>query len=778
MIYCVEDDRSIRELIIYALKSNGFDAIGFGEGGPFFQALENGLPSLILLDIMLPGEDGIEILKRLKASPRTRHIPVIMLTAKSAEYDKVLGLDSGADDYITKPFGIMEFLSRVKAVLRRAGSLNTSSELSAGRLTMNIDRRAVLVDGQEVSLTFKEFELLKYLLKNAGIVLTRDKLLEEVWGYEYEGETRTVDVHIRTLRQKLGEAGSIIETVRGGRVQDRRHSMKKRIYQSMLLLALITILLTSFLITGVIYREFYHDMQQEIRNEALFISTGYNLIGKEVFLSLANQENSSRITWVAGDGTVLFDSVTEAKNMENHRSRPEIADALTSGSGEAVHLSKTLGTQTFYRAVRLNDGTVLRVSATTNSVFRSVLGLLPYIALMAFPVILLTMIIANLLTKKIVFPLNNLDLENPLSNDVYDELSPLLSRMALQNDQIESQIKKLKEKQEEFHAVTENISEGIIVLNQKDLILFLNKSAAGMFNVSPQEVINQHVLTLDRSLAIQKAVETALDGHIFEDTCTIGGDALHLMASPVKDDSGVKGVTLFIMDVTEKQSAEKMRREFTANVSHELKTPLTSILGYAELIHNGMVQPKDMQEFSHRICIEARHLIDLVEDIIRISRLDEKQVQHSFEEVDLLELAEETVGRLSSLAQQKQITLTVRGEHATISGVKQILEEMIYNLCDNAIKYNREKGRVDVSVRTVSENVILTVSDNGFGIPRAHQSRVFERFYRIDKSHSRETGGTGLGLSIVKHGAELHHARVQLSSKPGKGTTMTVTFPR
>jgi two-component system alkaline phosphatase synthesis response regulator PhoP len=215
MIYCVEDDRSIRELIIYALKSNGFDAIGFGEGGPFFQALENGLPSLILLDIMLPGEDGIEILKRLKASPRTRHIPVIMLTAKSAEYDKVLGLDSGADDYITKPFGIMEFLSRVKAVLRRAGSLNTSSELSAGRLTMNIDRRAVLVDGQEVSLTFKEFELLKYLLKNAGIVLTRDKLLEEVWGYEYEGETRTVDVHIRTLRQKLGEAGSIIETVRG-----------------------------------------------------------------------------------------------------------------------------------------------------------------------------------------------------------------------------------------------------------------------------------------------------------------------------------------------------------------------------------------------------------------------------------------------------------------------------------------------------------------------------------------------------------------------------------
>lgn len=554
--------------------------------------------------------------------------------------------------------------------------------------------------------------------------------------------------------------------------------MKKRIYKSMLLLALITILLTSFLITGFIYREFYIQMQQEIRNEALFISTGYNLIGQEVFFGLKEQENSSRITWVASDGTVLFDNMVEAKNMENHLNRPEIADALNNGFGEAVHLSKTLGTQTFYRAVRLNDGTVLRVSATTNSVFKSVLGFIPYVALITLLVIMLTMIIANLLTKKIIFPLNNLNLENLLSNDVYDELSPLLSRMARQNEQIESQFKRLKEKQEEFNAITENISEGIIVLNNKGLILFINKSAASIFNVSTQDIINKHILTLDRSILLQKAIETAMAGHLFENTFTISENSFHLLVSPVKDDMIVKGVILFILDITEKQSAEKMRREFTANVSHELKTPLTSISGYAELMKSGMVQPEDIPEFANRIYKEARHLINLIDDVIRISRLDEKNIQLPFEEIDLLELAEETVGRLSSLAQQKQIKLSVSGENAVISGVRQILEEMIYNLCDNAIKYNYEKCRVDVSVRALPDNVVLTVADYGFGIPREHQSRVFERFYRIDKSHSRETGGTGLGLSIVKHSAEFHNAKVQLLSKPGKGTTITVTFRR
>jgi two-component system phosphate regulon sensor histidine kinase PhoR len=387
-------------------------------------------------------------------------------------------------------------------------------------------------------------------------------------------------------------------------------------------------------------------------------------------------------------------------------------------------------------------------------------------------------VVDNLLTKKIFLPLNNLNLEDPLSNDVYDELSPLLIRMAKQNDQIKSQFKKLKEQKEEFNAITENIREGIIVLNNKGLILFINKSAADIFNVSTQDIINKHILTLDRSITLQKAIETAMGGHLFEDIFAIGENSFNLLASPVKDEVVVKGVILFILDVTEKQSAEKMRREFAANVSHELKTPLTSILGYAELMKSGMVKPEDISEFSDRIYNEARHLIDLIEDVIRISRLDEKNVQLPFEEIDLLELAKETVGRLSSLAQQKRIKLSVGGDNAIIFGVRQILEEMIYNLCDNAIKYNYENGKVDVNVKTFSDQVVLTVADNGFGIPREHQSRVFERFYRIDKSHSRETGGTGLGLSIVKHSAEFHNAKIRLMSKPGKGTTITVIFRR
>ncbi|MDD3074271.1 MAG: ATP-binding protein [Eubacteriales bacterium] len=554
--------------------------------------------------------------------------------------------------------------------------------------------------------------------------------------------------------------------------------MKKRLYKSMLLLAFITIIITSVLITGVIYREFYVRMQQEIRNEALFIAAGINQNGEAVFSGLSDKENSSRITWVASDGTVLFDNVARAENMENHRNRPEIADALKNGSGEAVHLSKTLGTQTFYHAVRLKDGTVLRVSAATNSVFKSVLDLIPYIVLISLPVIGVTMIIANLLAKKIIVPLNNLNLEDPLANDVYDELSPLLSRMAKQNDQIENQFKKLKEKQEEFNAITENIREGIIILNKKGQILSINNSAAAIFGVSPSNSINKHIFTLNRCITFQKAVESALDGNSFEDIFTQGNNTFNLLASPVKDDKPIKGVILFIWDITEKQSAEKLRREFSANVSHELKTPLTSILGYAELMKNGMVRPEDIPVSSERIYNEARHLISLIEDIIQISRLDEKNVQLSFEDIDLLELAQEAAGRLTALALQKQIKLSVSGEKAIVAGVWPILEEMVFNLCDNAIKYNREKGTVDVNVSTASENVILTVADDGFGIPREHQDRVFERFYRIDKSHSRDTGGTGLGLAIVKHSVEFHNARLQLSSEPGKGTTVKVFFKR
>lgn len=553
-------------------------------------------------------------------------------------------------------------------------------------------------------------------------------------------------------------------------------SIKKRIYHSMLLLALITIVLTSFFITRVIYREFYLRMQQEIRNEAAFVSVGFHLSGRDFFIQLENEANTSRITWIAKDGTVLFDNRADSETMQNHGDRPEVIDALEFGFGEAVHLSNTFGVQKFYYALRLKDGTVLRISTSISGVFESILDFVPYLLLISLPVIVLTMIIANLLAGKIIDPINNLNLENPLFNETYDELSPLLSRMDAQNVQIDNQFKKLQETKAEFNAITQNIREGIIVLNRKGQILSINKSAAAIFSVNAMDHINRHILALNRSMPLQKAVKSAMDGHSYEDTFIKGKKTYHLLASPIKDNHPVNGVILFILDITEKESAEKMRREFSANVSHELKTPLTSISGYAELMKSGVVQPNDIVVFSDRIYNEARYLIHLVEDIIQISRLDEKNIQLPFEDIDLLELTQEIAVRLSPLASKKRINLNVTGEKAVVSGVRQMLEEVIYNLCDNAIKYNRENGRVDVDIRNVANNVILTISDTGVGIPREHQNRVFERFYRIDKSHSRETGGTGLGLSIVKHSVEYHNAKIRLFSQPGKGTTITVIF--
>jgi two-component system phosphate regulon sensor histidine kinase PhoR len=553
-------------------------------------------------------------------------------------------------------------------------------------------------------------------------------------------------------------------------------SIKRRIYYGMLLLALITIIFTSFLIIRITYREFYIHMQQQIRNEALFISAGFHQSGGDFFARLEEEANISRITWVAGNGKVLYDNRANPETMENHRNRPEIADALKYGCGESVHLSNTLGTQTFYYAVLLEDGTVLRVSAITSSVYRSVLRLIPYVAILSLPVIILAMVIANMLTKKIVSPINNLNLETPLFNETYDELSPLLSRMDAQNAQIENQIKKLKDTRAEFNAITENIREGIIVLDDKGQILSINKSAAAIFSINEKHLINKHIFILYRGITFQKAVESAMNGQTCEDIFTRDKKTYHILVSPVRDSHIVKGVILFIWDITEKEYIERMRREFSANVSHELKTPLTSISGYAELIKNGVAKPEDIANFSERIYNESKHLIRLVDDIIQVSKLDEKNVQLPFEDINLLELAQEAAGRLSPLASKKGIRLAVSGETAYISGVRQLIEEMIYNLCDNAIKYNYQNGRVDINVRRTPDHVILTIADNGFGIPREHQKRVFERFYRIDKSHSRQTGGTGLGLSIVKHSAEYHNAKIQLSSEPGKGTTIAITF--
>ena len=372
--------------------------------------------------------------------------------------------------------------------------------------------------------------------------------------------------------------------------------------------------------------------------------------------------------------------------------------------------------------------------------------------------------------QKIITPINNLNLEKPLSNDIYDELSPLLSRMEKQNEKIENQFNEIKMRQEELRAIMENVSDGIIVLNSKGRIISINNAAAFIFDVGLEECVNKHILVLSRSSVFQEAVEAAIKGNSYENTITKGSSIFNLLASPVKDDKPVKGIILFVLDVTEKANAEKIRREFSANVSHELKTPLTSILGYAELLKNDMVKVEDISSFASRIYNEARNLINLVEDIIKLSRLDEKDPHFLFEEVDLLRLTENVVERLSSIAQKKEIDILVNGVKARIRGVRQILEEMIYNLCDNAIKYCDEKSKVELTVSVSNDNVILTVSDNGPGIEKEHQSRIFERFYRVDKSHSRGSGGTGLGLAIVKNGAKFHNAKIELFSKRGEGT--------
>ena len=554
--------------------------------------------------------------------------------------------------------------------------------------------------------------------------------------------------------------------------------MKKRIYRSILLLVALTVFLSIFLTSIVVYRGFYKRMQREIRNEASYLAVGYDNCGSKIFYDLPDAEGSSRITWIDNDGRVLYDNVADLDKMENHSSRPEVINALKYGYGESVHLSDTLGEQTFYRAIRLEDGTILRVSSTIKSIYKSIFDFVPYFLIILLFLVLLTIFMGNKLTKKIVEPINMIDLKDPLKYDTYDELSPLLHRMYKQNNKIDRQFIKLKKQQGEFKAIIENVREGIIVLDNNGNILSINRSAAEIFNIKSEGNTGKHILTLNRSKTLQTAVQEAMDGNSYEVTFKKNNRIFNILSSPVSGEKDVKGVMLFLLDITEKEEGERMRREFSANVSHELKTPLTSIIGYSELMKNGMIRDNDYQGFSERIYDEARHLVSLVNDIIRLSRLDEKEIELSFENVDLFELTESVLDRLDSKAKQSKITLSIKGESALVSGVRQILEEMIYNLCDNAIKYNKENGKVNVSISDSLEKITLSVEDTGIGISEKDQIRIFERFYRVDKSHSRDTGGTGLGLSIVKHSAEFHGAKMKLESKLGIGTKITVIFDK
>ncbi|HMM32974.1 MAG TPA: ATP-binding protein, partial [Clostridia bacterium] len=487
----------------------------------------------------------------------------------------------------------------------------------------------------------------------------------------------------------------------------------------------------------------------KVKNEAAYVAAAVNLSGEAYFSSVRGVSDQSRITLVATDGTVLYDSAKPAAELENHLSRPEISGALQNGQSESERLSSTLGEITFYYAVRLNDGSVLRVANAVDSVYKAVFKSLPYMALTVMGAALLSMLAARLFTKRIVRPINAIDLEQPLQNDVYDELSPLLSRIDRQNKQIETQLSVLRDKQLELASIAQKMAEGLLLLDKRGNVLSFNESALRLLNVKEGDYLNRHVLSMNRSMALRTALELAQRGVSNEQSLETDGRVLSLMASPVQGETGRAGTVVFVVDVTEKHEAEKHRREFTANVSHELKTPLTSISGYAEIIMNGIAKEEDVSRFAKNIYLEAQRMIALVEDIMELSQLDEGAQEQAKERVPLLSLAREAAEPLLESAAKKNVRISFEGDELEVTGIRQILFELVYNLIDNAVKYNYDGGSVKVKVLGEKEGVALTVSDTGIGIPREEHERVFERFYRVDKSHSKETGGTGLGLSIV-----------------------------
>ena len=545
----------------------------------------------------------------------------------------------------------------------------------------------------------------------------------------------------------------------------------------MCLLALATILLSSLLATFVYYGNSNARMKEEVREETQFVREAVELSGKEYLETVAHTRN--RITLIGEDGTVLFDNQADPAAMENHADREEFRQASLSGAGEDTRRSNTLSEQTYYYAVKLGDGSVLRVAADTDTALAAVLAVLPWIVGAAAVVAVLTVLFSNFLTKNIVAPINRLDLDHPSENEVYDELSPLLGKIIHQNQVIARQMKSLRQKQEEFTSITENMSEGFLVLDTNTDILSYNTSVLRLLgaDAAPAES-HGSALALNRSAAFRSAVDAALAGRRSEQLLRQNGRCCQVMANPVFQDGKVEGTVVVILDITEREERENLRREFTANVSHELKTPLTSISGFAEIIQNGIVKPEDVPRFAGNIYVESQRLISLVDDILNLSRLDEADGQLEREDFDLSALCREVASRLRPAAKKNGVVIATYGDRATINGVKSIVDEMVFNLVDNAVKYNKHNGRVTVNVEDLPSGTVLTVTDTGIGIPPADIDRVFERFYRVDKSHSKEIGGTGLGLSIVKHGAAFHNAKVSLESTEGQGTTVRLTFPR
>ncbi|HCE61915.1 MAG TPA: histidine kinase [Clostridiales bacterium] len=548
--------------------------------------------------------------------------------------------------------------------------------------------------------------------------------------------------------------------------------MTGKILRISYLVAISALLASALLFFGVMYRDYEDGAFARLRAEEAAIAQGLGAVGSDYFDSFVPDD---RVTWIAANGTVLYDSAAPAQLLESHADREEIDHALQTGEAQTSRYSKTLLQRTFYYAKLLEGGTVLRVSCTQNSLPAMILMLLTPFLWVATLVLILCGVLSYRLARQITKPLNAINPDNPAPLPSYPELTPLFDKLREQNRTIGKQMNELQLRQREFTAITENMREGFLLVDCKMHVLSSNHSA---LEVLGGRELKPGCLLYDAECRqeIFDAVDTALSGSHAELLLTIDETSWQVLANPVVASGQVAGAVVLFMDVTEREQRERLRREFSANVSHELKTPLTSISGFAELMKEGLVPPEKIPEFSGDIYKESLRLIGLVNDIIQLSRLDENSTQFQRAPVDLYDLCAQSIERLSPVAARQSVTLALTGEHAEIEGVEQLLKEMIYNLLDNAIKYNVPGGSVTASVRKSAGRTILSVSDTGIGIPYAHQPRVFERFYRVDKSHSKEVGGTGLGLSIVRHAAQYHGARLELKSQPGKGTTITVTF--
>ena len=552
--------------------------------------------------------------------------------------------------------------------------------------------------------------------------------------------------------------------------------MTKRIFRSIVFAELAVLLAAVALIIGVVYSYFTRNQYAQLRVETALTAHAVANEGLDYFETLDHTMNC-RITWIGTDGTVLYDNRSDSLSMMNHLEREEVVQALQTGYGQSTRYSDTLMEQYIYTAQQLPDGTILRLSTSRQSVFQLVMDTLWPIMLIIAAAAILSMWLANRLSRQIVRPLNTLNLDAPLNNQTYPEIQPLLHRLDIQQEQLRQQRQELARRQKEFHTVTKSLPEGLVLLSSSGTILSINPAAAELLNVT-QNCVGADFSVANRHQIISGLVETAFSGQKAEQTVALGEGTYMVAARPVKTEGVLSGVALLLLDLTQKQRAEVLRREFTANVSHELKTPLHAISGYAELLKSGLVQPGDASGFYEKIYGEAQRLIALVEDILRLSRLDEGAMDMNWVVADLHSEVENTARELAATAELAGVKLEVSGESTMLFGIPQLHNAIVFNLLDNAIKYNHRGGRVTARVENSGDYGILTVSDTGMGIPENHRERIFERFYRVDKSHSKEVGGTGLGLSIVKHAVQILHANLELSSTPGEGTVIRILFPK